>query len=312
MISTKNNNVYIVNYHYVREIKNGKYPNLKGLEFEEFKKQINFFIRNFNILSNDDFVEILISKKIPKKKSILLTFDDGYKDHYEFVFPFLNKKNLSGIFYVPISSVKNHKVLDVNKIHFILEKEQNRDKIIKLIFSYTKRYLKKNFTEEKLRSENFKHRFDDKKTTLIKRLLQYFIPTTHRKKILDNVFSKILNINEKDFSKKLYMNNNELRELYDNNFTIGSHGYNHYWLGKIDKKSQYNEIKRSIEYFKNQKIFNNNFSVSYPHGSFNDHTLKICSKLNIKFGLSINAGSVNINNINSNFILPRYDTNDFR
>ena len=47
-------------YHYVREIKNSKYPNLKGLEFHEFKKQINYFSKKFNVLSNKDFVEILI------------------------------------------------------------------------------------------------------------------------------------------------------------------------------------------------------------------------------------------------------------
>lgn len=79
-------------YHYVREIKKSKFPNLKGLEFKDFKRQINFFSNNFNILSNNDFVEILKSKKIPKKKSILLTFDDGYIDHWKFVFPYLKKK----------------------------------------------------------------------------------------------------------------------------------------------------------------------------------------------------------------------------
>ena len=98
MIKTKNKEIYIVMYHYVREIKKSKYPNLKGLEFEEFKKQINYFQKNFNILSNDNFIEIIKSKKIPKKKSVLLTFDDGFKDHYKYVYPHLQKKNCSLIF----------------------------------------------------------------------------------------------------------------------------------------------------------------------------------------------------------------------
>ena len=85
-------------YHYVREIKNSKFPNLKGLEFEDFKKQINYFIKNFNIISHSDLVEILNTKKIPKKKSILLTFDDGYIDHWKYVFPFLKKKKFLDVF----------------------------------------------------------------------------------------------------------------------------------------------------------------------------------------------------------------------
>ena len=32
--------VNIVMYHYVRPIKKSKYPNIKGLEFDDFKKQM--------------------------------------------------------------------------------------------------------------------------------------------------------------------------------------------------------------------------------------------------------------------------------
>ena len=67
MIKTNNNNVYVVMYHYVREIKNSKFSNLKGLEFRDFKKQIDYFLKNFNIISHSDFAEIIESKKIPKK-----------------------------------------------------------------------------------------------------------------------------------------------------------------------------------------------------------------------------------------------------
>ena len=79
-------------YHYVREIKKSKYPNIKGLEFADFKRQIDFFIKNFDVLNNDDFIEIIKKGKIPKKKSVLLTFDDGYNDHWKFVYPYLKKK----------------------------------------------------------------------------------------------------------------------------------------------------------------------------------------------------------------------------
>ena len=37
------NKCKIVAYHYVRPIKNSQYPEIKGLELEEFKKQIEYF-----------------------------------------------------------------------------------------------------------------------------------------------------------------------------------------------------------------------------------------------------------------------------
>ena len=91
-VKINNSTINIVMYHYVREIKNSNYPNLKGLEYKDFKNQIDYFCKNFNVISNDDFIEIIKTKKIPSKPSIFLTFDDGYIDHFKYVFPYLKKK----------------------------------------------------------------------------------------------------------------------------------------------------------------------------------------------------------------------------
>ena len=299
-------------YHYVRNIKKSKYPNLKGLEFSDFRKQIFYLKKNFNILSNNQFIEILNSRKIPKKKSILLTFDDGYRDHFEYVFPFLKKQDVSAVFYPPIMCVRNKAVLDVNKIHFILAKEENRDKILDLIFLYVKKILNKNPQQIGIEKINLLSRYDDKKTILIKRLLQNHLPLPYRKKIVDKIFKHIVNYSEEEFSKILYMNKNNIQELYKNNFSIGSHGYNHYWWKKINKNEQEMEIKKSINYFKKIKVFDKNFSVCYPHGSYNLQTLNLLKKYKIKFALTTRVGSINKKNIKKVYELPRFDTNDFK
>ena len=134
MIKTNLYNIYVVMYHYVREKNNNNFPNLNVLEFKEFRRQIKYFKKNFNILDNNQFCEILNSKKIPKKKSILLTFDDGYFDHYHYVYPELFKNKISGLFYPTVDTIEKNVLLDVNKIQLVLEKEKNRDKLLKNIF----------------------------------------------------------------------------------------------------------------------------------------------------------------------------------
>ena len=62
-IRLKKNSVNIVAYHYIREIKNSKFKNLKGIEYNFFKKQIKFYKKKFNIISPDDLIEILNKKK---------------------------------------------------------------------------------------------------------------------------------------------------------------------------------------------------------------------------------------------------------
>ena len=70
---------------------------------------------NFFDCSN---VDNFFKKKILNKN--FLTFDDALKSHYNFVYKILKKHNLNGIFYVPTLPYITHKILDVHKIHLIL------------------------------------------------------------------------------------------------------------------------------------------------------------------------------------------------
>ena len=54
------------------------------------------------------------------KNSILLTFDDGFKDHFSYVFPILKKLNIQACFFPPSKPIEEFSVLDVHKINYIL------------------------------------------------------------------------------------------------------------------------------------------------------------------------------------------------
>ncbi len=307
----KNHNIGIVMYHYIRPIKKSSYPNLKGLEFYKFKRQINYLKNKYDILNFDDFLDILKSKKIPKKPCIILTFDDGYIDHYNYAFPYLVKKKISGIFYPPINVVKKSSALDVNKIHFILEKQTNRNDILSKIDIFLKKKVNKQISDFDLSKINFSSRYDNKKTILIKRLLQFYFDKSLRKKLIDYLFKLYVEINEKEFCKNLYLTKNNIIEMSKFNMKFGSHGSNHYWWNSLSKLNQEKELLESKNFFKKINVDIENFSVCYPYGAFNSNTLKLMKKHNISFALTTQVGSINRKNISKKYILPRYDTNDF-
>jgi peptidoglycan/xylan/chitin deacetylase (PgdA/CDA1 family) len=85
-------------YHYVKNYDDKKTFNLKALDIKKFEEQVIYFKKKYTVLNNNEFCEILYSKKIPKKPCVLLTFDDGYKDHYDNVHPLLLKHKLKAIF----------------------------------------------------------------------------------------------------------------------------------------------------------------------------------------------------------------------
>ena len=310
-IEIQDSTINIVTYHYVRPIKNSKYPNIKGLEFDDFKKQINFFQENFNIISQQDFIDILHTKKIQKKPSFLLTFDDGLKDHYQYVFPYLVKKKISACFYPPIKAIENKIVLNIHKIHFILEKELNRRKILDEINSILIKQKYKSLNEIDLKSLNLNSRYDDADTVLIKKLLQYYLPPKIREILTNELFEKIIDKNLNEFPKELYMSSQNLKEMYSENMSIGPHGNFHFLWQHLNEKEQEDEIKNSIRFFFNLGFDTNNISLAYPHGSYNNLTLNLLKKYNLSFALTTNPGNVNKNILKNKFTLPRYDTNDF-
>ncbi len=306
MFKPRDYSINIISYHYVRYLKGSKFPNLKALEFNKFKKQIQYLRTKFNILRCEDFYEILLTKKIPRKPSILLTFDDGYKDHYEYVYPYLRKYKLNGFFYLVLETLIKNKVLNVNKIQFILERENNKDSILRYIFSKTK-HLNINIDEIHIDT-----RFDDFKTVLIKQLLQYYLPEKIRNKIIDNLFKKIIDIDEKEFSKELYLKIDSIKEMINESMNFGIHGSSHAHLGKLSNSLQKKEIDTSINFFNRNKLWNKIKTICYPNGSYNDFTLNYINQKKLDFGLITNPpNNISKKNIGKKYILPRLDTKEF-
>ena len=112
--------LFICMYHYIRDLKHSRYPKIKGLDVDLFCKQIMFFKANFNVVRMEQvFAAIEEGVQLPENP-ILLTFDDGYIDHYTFAAPILEDNGLQGSFFIPAKAFSTHQLLDVNKIHYIL------------------------------------------------------------------------------------------------------------------------------------------------------------------------------------------------
>src|ERR1700733_12973806 len=111
----------IVMYHYVRDLAQSQFPAIKGLSIERFCRQLDYIQTSYTPIAAEDLLEALESpsKDLPPNP-VLLTFDDGYSDHYTNVFPLLEARGIRGCFFPLAQAVLEHKVLEVNKIQFVL------------------------------------------------------------------------------------------------------------------------------------------------------------------------------------------------
>lgn len=76
-------------------------------EIEKFEEQLKFLKEHkFQTITFKDLKE-LTKKDIKENKYIILTFDDGYEDNYELLFPLLKKYNMKAVIYM-VSHLKNN------------------------------------------------------------------------------------------------------------------------------------------------------------------------------------------------------------
>lgn len=59
------NKLYVAMFHYTRDLANSRYPKIKGLDVELFKKQLDFFAANFNVVTMEKVVETWASTPPP-------------------------------------------------------------------------------------------------------------------------------------------------------------------------------------------------------------------------------------------------------
>ena len=305
--------ILIVMYHFIREIKSSRYTKIKGLEFAEFKEQVKFLKKNYHICCMGEVIDALENNTPLPCNSALLTFDDGYKDHFDFCFPFLDELNISGCFFPSAKPILEHKVLDLNKIHLILAAAENEDYLLKDIFHSLDQYREEYIlsSNEELWNRIIKSmpptELDNKNVTFVKRLLQRDLDESVRNRIIDDLLVKYIDMDEESLSKELYMNIEQIKCMNWNGMHVGSHGYNHYYYSNISRDMQEDDIKKSMEFLKLVGTDLNNWTMCYPYGDFDKQCISLLTQYNCKLAFRDNGG-VGLLEDENRYSLERFDT----
>jgi peptidoglycan/xylan/chitin deacetylase (PgdA/CDA1 family) len=299
-------------YHYVRDLKNSQYPDLRALDINLFIEQIHYLKKYYQFISMEELIDCIENNSNVPKKSILLTFDDAYSDHYKNVFPILDQLNIQGSFYAPSKAISENLVLDVNKIHFVLASVDDKSILVNdlkiLIQDYKEEYELDDFDSYYRKLAQY-DRMDSKEVIFIKRLLQVELDEIVRNKIVDKLFKKYIGMSETAFSRDLYMNEAQLSHMQRNGHHIGSHGHDHYWWNSLSEEELSLELDLSLKFLKRIGVDIDNWTACYPYGSFDDQAINMLEKKGCKLALTteVNIASINKNN---RFVMPRLDTND--
>lgn len=259
----------ILLYHGVTDKKdNGiiNYSN-KHMHVSKFEWQMKYIKKNCNILSIDEVVNFNINNKKWPKKSVLVTFDDGFKNNYTTACPVLDNLKIPAIFYICAGMIGSNKMFWVDEIESCINFSKNKSFFLNL-------------------EKNLKIILKNKKDKIfyLNKIKQFCKKTTSLKKnlIIKDLIKKT-KVNPSNTQSENYkvMNWNEVKKIDKNPlFTIGGHTLFHDIMSSQSLSAVNYDIKETIKILKN-KLNHNIEHFSYPEGQkihFNDKIIKLLKK----------------------------------
>jgi hypothetical protein len=152
--------------------------------------------------------------------------------------------------------------------------------------------------------------YDSKEIIFVKRLLQKELEKDLRKVIINKLFNKYVTNDEKSFSDELYMNEDQLKIMINNNMHVGGHGFNHYWLEILTAYEQEIQINLTRKFLKDLGMKTNDWVMAYPFGSYNQSLIEILKRSGCILSFTTHSSLTKLNKKNA-FTLERFDTNQF-
>lgn len=306
----------IVAYHYVRDLARSRFPEIKGLDVASFREQLGYIRRHCEVVSAQELMAAVARVRrgepwdLPANAA-LLTFDDGYSDHFDYVFPLLDEARLPGCFFPPAQAIAERKLLDVNKIHFLLASGAD----VRVLLGEVLRRVDEHREELGIEPEEALHarwsrpsRYDSEEVVFLKRLLQTALPGELRSRIVAELFAAHVTADESAFAEELYASVDQLRCMVRHGMYVGSHGYSHVRLGFLPPEEQVAEIDRSLEFLAALGTGLDSWILCYPYGDTSEPLLDILRERHCAVGLTTQPRLAS--SADEPLLLPRLDTND--
>lgn len=302
--------VTIITWHYVR---NDASADLHARSVTEFDHQLEHIAANFTPVTLDAVIAATQdgNTALPAN-ACLLTFDDGYRDHFETVFPRLAERGWQGVFFPVARATRDHKVLDVNKIQFAIATAG-----LETISNETRTAIDEARTDHDLPDSQTLYTelavaglHNPPEAMFVKRALQTRLPPQLRAQICDDLFARHVSSNEQDFAKQLYASIEELRDMLAGGMALGGHGERHNRMNELNPDERDREFQGSREFLESLGLpTGDGWSFCYPYGAFDDAATSAARQAGCTAAFTLEPRVADLS-CDMPLALPRIDTND--
>lgn len=272
LIKSTHKGATVLMYHGIDQVGDTRF-NPRFIAQDTFEKQLMYYKKHFHFVSLEDFFN---GKHHPKRHTVAITFDDGYKNNYTYALPLLERYRVPATFFVTGLGAAEQNIvwtdfLDI-ATHYLDSSITLEDVCFKknsngILFNAELEISLKDFIKKDARPGY------GLKKELIRRVLAK-ISDFRRFRELTDYWTLMTNKQILQVAKSKYVE-------------IGSHGFWHNNLGNIPWQDAAQEVRQSKNYLEDltQKQI---LSIAYPDGSYSRELIDENEKLGFKHQLAVN------------------------
>lgn len=276
-----------VMYHYVR-VHQDHLPFFRYLHLDSFRRQLDMFTEQDGFVERDAFFEAVRTGNCDGLSGVVLTFDDGFSDHYEYIYPELAERGLWGLFYPPMVILQQEDLLDVHKIHLLLGR-QGGTEMMRAARDLPDEYFlpdaKGEFSEEAYCTQD-----NNIDTNNFKRYMNYYVREECKSRAVQDLFGRFCGEDAKGF----YMSVDQMREMQAGGMVFGSHGMRHLMYSKLPAEDVERDITESFAVFDEFLGVGPDMNFCYPYGkhSCTPKAIDTLDRLGCLFSFSVESRNV--------------------
>jgi peptidoglycan/xylan/chitin deacetylase (PgdA/CDA1 family) len=300
--------VKAVMYHYVRPRAAGL-PHFPFLRLADFERQLDDFARDYGFVDREGFR--LWGEGGPAPKGVLLTFDDGLRDHLDFVLPVLKARGLFGLFYVSSGPPSTGRILDVHKVHLALGR-LGGPTALDWLKSELPDLLPPGGANGSTASP-YAHQTADQATKTLKQLFNWQLTGEERAEVLDRLLDHAF-AGAPPRWQDFYLDERGVRALSDAGMGVGPHSHTHELSIRLSPDRLRYEVLLSSA-FVELHGGSRDWGYCYPYGArsaFSEETEKAVAEAGCPFAFAFDARDITTPLAETErFALPRHNCNSF-
>ena len=279
--ATANAELHILTYHRVLPIQQAVCYPFQGMVMprDTFEAQMAYLAKSYVVLDFTQAIELLQNGKLPKK-SVVVTFDDGYRDNYEFALPILKKYEIPATFFVVTDALEQRIRLWWDEIAEALRLLSLREPLTKEELEQLPSWVGK--TINKISEQN---RYQNVADELVHAMND--IPLKDRLMIREALLGLVNN----DMSgiQNLMLTWEQVEEMYQSRMHFSAHTKTHAFLDELPEDEAHTEVQDCVNTLY-RRLNTSIHHFAYPRGRYSEKLQPVLEKAGIDAAVTTDQG----------------------